>query len=246
MKSTGFSDSARSTHDEHRQVSAEELLAAIDTELSALKEQAAVIANERKAIQSTFGIEQLPSSLDRLQAYALNAAVMKLGGEELRRARRHLHNIKARLDRLSAAIASHNEKLASRGLLAGLFNFISDLRKANHLAAAREQHLVEYHDAKMSLRTVIYRIQSPEQAERASLIAHREVNRAMQARKKLRDLAIRLRRIEDDTALRRQIRKLLLDIPPRARLAMRHKQLDRALRDPLLKTQLIELADRYR
>lgn len=227
-------------------VSVLELKRALAAEIETLEERTGSLEHERAGLPGA-GVLPLRTAVSSrirfLQRMAQVSALRRIGGERLSSAEAALTDARSALDEVAAAIDEHNATLQQQSMAGALLRFVRNHREASRLAGRRRAVLRAYRQAEKQLEAVFVWIRDEGYKDAADEVSRQAFRQSMALLYRYRGLEIEHSFLHDELSLRRELQELLADVADDTRIFVRHRTLDKVIRDPLLKSRIATLIE---
>lgn len=228
------------------EVSVLELKRALAAEIETLEERTGSLENEKAGLPGA-GVLPLRSAVSSrirfLQRMAQVSALRRIGGERLSGAEAALTDARSELDEVAAGIDEHNATLQQQSAVTSVLRFVRNHREANRLAARRRAVLRAYRRAEKRLEAVFIWIRDEGYKEAGDEVGRQALQQSMALLYRYRGLEIEHSFLHDELSLRRELQAMLADVADDRRIFVRHRTLDKVIRDPLLKSRIATLIE---
>lgn len=166
------------------------------------------------------------------------AALSAASRGQLHEAERALYSAKSKIEQLSVEIADHNHSLATQGLFRSLLLFFKNRRKANELQQRRARTVRQHRAAEQKLEALIVSIRRQEEENLHSFNDGTNMDSKLQQLYRHRQLAILRNYQQTELSIRQDLREDMQDLNDRERLHVFHQNLDEAVTDQRLQSQI--------
>ncbi len=225
------------TSDDQLSVSIGELSEAITLEVRSLEFRRSVIQRQKK--RSSIRPRDYQGGGKGNAAWANSSA-----DPVAEQARHNLKKAETQLENVSKEIETHNASLNSQSMIVSLIFFISNYLRGSELDQRRARVLRRYQHAKSDWQAISVTMQRQASSSTPAKPRPAKTGTTQISLLEERKLSILLSFLVSEIATRKHLQSLLVGIPSHLLVAVSSRDLDRAIRDPVLQQRLLSLRER--